>query len=224
MKLANLLGLLLTAIGCSADHSSTEPSSGGMPAMPASVIAKGGMPDRSSAMGGISAALAGEGGRVGTGDGTVGTTQVESAKSGSNSAAAQGGTVGTLNTATAGAGEGDKGSAAGMSMSGAGDAGMPAAAGSTTRPDRPLTYYESAPGFCAVFRGQRMLVLEWISNTWQFSADSYSCYATGNPVHMIGATSVIEQPVDGTWANGTAICKKCQQANGSLIQGITVED
>jgi hypothetical protein len=228
MKWANLLGFVLTPIGCNADHSDCESPSNGMRAAAAGAIATGGMAAGGTAMGGM--LTAGAGGKVGTVQvGTVGTI---AGFAGTNSLIEVGTEVGTGGTSVGvlgAAGEGGTGNAAGMpvaaSEGGTGDAaGMPAAAGGATRPARPLTYYESAPGFCAVFRGERMRVLEWISNTWQFSANTYSCYATGNPVHMIGATSVTEQPIDGTWANGTAICKKCQQANGSLIQGITVDD
>lgn len=131
---------------------------------------------------------------------------------------ASAGTAGTSGAAQ------DVAGAAGM----AGAAGVAGAAGSatTTAPDRSLPHYEPPPGYCAVFRGQRMVILEWTSRGgWQLHATEYECFSSGNPVRAFGAISRTDEPADGTWASGATICKKCFcDADSTWWQGIAAEE
>lgn len=129
-------------------------------------------------------------------------------------------------TGTAGASGAAQGAAGAAGMAGA--AGVEGTAGSagSAAPDRSMPYYEPPPGYCAVFRGQRMVIIEWFPRGgWQLSATEYECYSSGNPVRAFGALSRSDEPADGTWASGATICKKCLcEADGTWWQGIETEE
>lgn len=143
------------------------------------------------------------------------------ATGGSDSGGAPFASTGTAGTSGASQ---DVAGAAGM----AGAAGVAGTAGSstTTAPDRSLPHYEPPPGYCAVFRGQRMVILEWTSRGgWQLHATEYECFSSGNPVRAFGALSRTDEPADGTWASGATICKKCFcEADSTWWQGIAAEE
>lgn len=130
---------------------------------------------------------------------------------------------GNTSAGTSGAAQ-DVAGTAGM----AGAAGVAGAAGSatTTALDRSLPYYEPPAGHCAVFRGERMVILEWFpKGGWQLNAIEYACFSSGNPVRAFGAISRTDEPADGTWASGVAICKRCLcEADGTWWQGIAAAD
>jgi len=139
-----------------------------------------------------------------------------------------GNTFGVAGTSNLGGSNNNVGSAGIAGV--AGIAGTPIFAGSAGiagEPilDRSLPFYEPKPGYCAVYHGQSMVILEWFAKGgWQLQATEYSCYSSGNPVRAFGALSIEEQPADGTWASGTKICKKCFcEADGSWWQGVAVE-
>lgn len=168
-----------------------------------------------------------DGGAAGAPSGGVAGSPMESLlTAGGASTAPASSSCGNASAGTAGTSGAtqDVAGAAGM----AGTPGVAGAAGSatTTAPDRSMPYYEPPTGYCAVFRGERMVILEWTARGgWQLQATQYECYSSGNPVRAFGALSRTDEPADGTWASGVAICRRCFcEADSTWWQGIAAEE
>lgn len=146
--------------------------------------------------------------------------------------AGSGGIAGTINISGSSgvAGSGDIAGYGGVAGS-LGVAGSTSIAGSlgvagSSGLNKDFPFYEAKEGYCAVFRGNRMTILEWTATSgWSIHALEYSCFSSGNPVHAFGAITKEDEVADGVWSNGTEICKKCFcESDGTWWQGVYVNE